>query len=391
MSTSEFMEFNDTRSKVEVWHNVQSALKVFQTSPLIVNPASISFSNKNEVFKLGQKSSIYSSPIKIVGDEIVGKEIIQESTGGKHYHYLTISKSCEYEQPSDTPSDIYHVMDISNVERLKVRVKNIAGFLMLVGPNDFPMHVLCSSLPEIDNKVYVHYSRELATKDIIAKLHLNDPAYGVSDSLKKILNSNLLLHYDDGEGVKQEMGEESGSEHDDFDEIFASEDKDGLSFDMTAMNDWSDSESVSEEEDSDEESDTDDEDESLGDPPWEQASSYGSFISQYGVFQPTSTLLSTRAYGQVESMPQSARRKLEHAIKIEKTVCINLPFATNNREYRSGPTGTGLSELISEIMSQNETDSAWSISYLRDCLVNSAVMMNSVKAVLKDDGDDEEW
>jgi len=261
----------------------------------------------------------------------VGREIIQESTGGKHFHFLTINKDCEYDTPSDTAKDVYRVLDISTVDRIRVRIKNTAGFLMLVGPDDFPLQVLCSSLPEIENKVYVHYSRELVTKDIIAKLDLNNISFGMSDSLKKILNSNLLLHYDDGEGVKEEMGEQSESEGDDFSDIFASNDDDGLSFDLGQMDDWSDH-SQSESESESEYDDEDSEDE-LEDPPWEKASSIGSFISQYGVFQPTSTLLSTRAYGQLDSLPQSARRKLEHAVRIEKTVCINLPFKTVNSEY----------------------------------------------------------
>jgi hypothetical protein len=288
------------------------------------------------------------------------------------------------------------MMDVHGNDRVQVGIKSIGGFLMLTAFGNFPIQVLCSSLPEATHEVFVHFNRFSITKELVSILGLDDLQSGVSDSLKKILNSNMLLHYEDEDekpfledNKKVEINEEN-----ELDRLLDSGQDDGLEFDLDDM--LAELNFLPEE---------------IGDPPpvsippddhddydldrseWLSSSQVGSYISQYGVFQPTSTLLSTRAYGQIKMVPQAARRNIPLAIRTEKTVCISLPFKTNEKAYASGPTGTGLTELVSELINNDSADSAWFISYLRDCLVNSSYVMMEVKEVLKEDSQeqDEDW
>jgi hypothetical protein len=336
---------------------------------------------------------------------VQGRETIYETRNGKFQHFNFLNKGTELKLPKSDDRDEYSMLDVTGVDRLLVTIRSVSGFLMLMTTDNYPIAVLCSSLPDIENKVYIHFGRYVVTKNIVSQLGLNDPLSGVSSALSKLLNANMMLYHDEVEEIDDETKirmDQATEESELLGMMFSASshlDDDGLDFDMDDMfaqlNEMEEDEPPDKEGLSVEEDTTDDE---LDNLPVKDAVSFwgtstaGSYVSQYGVFQPTSTLLATKSIGQLVYVPQSARRKLPLVVQVEKTVCINLPFKTEREAYASGPTGTGLTELLSEISNLDSVESSWLVSYLRDCLVNSQKVMMDVKDVLKEDEDaDEDW
>jgi len=404
MNTSEHLSFSDTRSKMEVWHAIYEATKGFDRSPLLIEPHRVNMNSNHEVFQLGSQSKIYSQPIRFDGNRVVGKEIIQEKVNGVHNHYYIMTSDVSYSIPDNTATDNYEMRDISELDKLPVIIRSVGGFLMLTTPDGYPIQVLCSAMPEANNKIYVHFDRFCLNKTIITQLGLNDPYSGLSDSILKILTSKMQLFHEE-EHIPAEVIEPDRDrdnlltilEHEDY-----IDDGDGFDFDMDDLLDALDQN----EEDLIDHLNTsilvpeneDHEDHEDEDPPISETSSYferssgvGSYISAYGVFHPTSTLLSTHAYGQLAFVPQALRRSIPGATRQGKTICLNLPFTTKASTYNSGVTGTGLTELLDELSNNDSVDAAWYISYIRDCIVSSVMMMNELPLVLAEGESDEEW
>lgn len=407
MDTSEFMSFSDVRSKMEVWHAIKDGVSDFQSTPLMIEPNKVNLNAHHEVFKLGGMSKIYSQPVRFTGDEVVGKEIIQEKVNGTHNHFYVMTKDVSYTIPEDTATDHYEMRDLSLIDKLPVKLKNMGGFLMMTTMDGYPIQVLCSSVPEINNKVYIHFERRLLTKDIITRLGLSDPYSGLSDSIRKILTDKMVLYHDEKSQNSTPPPERDNDVElmaDWLDYADSDDEEGGLSIEMDGLLDFLEDRVTSEqmgilpglEEPTD----------WLGDegPPSDNESehereesvvsripSVGSYVSAYGVFHPTSTLLSTKAYGQMSEVPQGFRRNIPLAVRTERSMVINLPFSTQAPAYSSGASGTGLTALLDELSAVDSTDSSWFVSYIRDCIVSSAVVMGEISIVMKESTEEEEW
>jgi hypothetical protein len=293
------------------------------------------------------------------------------------------------------------------VDKLPVKLKNMGGFLMMTTVDGYPIQVLCSSIPEINNKVYLHFERRLLTKDIITRLGLTDPYSGLSDSIKKILTDKMVLYHDEKSNDSTPPTEKDTDLElmtDWLDYAEEDDEEGGIDIDMDDLFDFLDDKVTAEEagilpslaappdiqhdEEEDQEGDIDDDHDGS---TISRQTSVGSYVSAYGVFHPTSTLLSTKAYGQMSEVPQGRRRTIPLALRTERTVVINLPFQTQQVAYSSGESGTGLTALLDELSSVDSTDSSWFVSYIRDCIVSSAVIMGEVNIVMKETSDSEEW
>jgi len=405
MGTTEFLTFSDTRSKMEIWHILFEVFSGKTGRKLVLSPHKIDFNRQHEVFKIGSLSSLYSNPLTPLGAEIIGKETIQEDASGCFNHYYFQTKEGDIRLPNATQHDTHNLLDVSSLDYVNVMIKNINGFLVLTTTNGFPISILCSSLPEHSNTVYLHFQQEFLTKDLINKLGLNNPYSGVSPALRKILYSNLMLFHEDEVVVDEHVSEQLDlreeqqlqEEMNHLQEI----DDDGLDFDFDdIMNDIFEME----DEIPTEPNIYDDyghgvlEEEEVGpqllgetSSVWSRPETTTSYISAYGVFQPTSTLMSTRAYGQLSLVPQNVRRSMKFKKKTERTYEIHLPFDTGEKFYESGPTGTGLTSFVADLSALETVDSVWYLSYIRDCLVNDPELMIAVKRVLETkDIDDEE-
>jgi len=393
-STTEMFTFGDSGSKLEVWHSMFKVQSQSSELPFVIDPQSISLPVINEVYQMGINSKIYFNSIMLKAGEVCGMEMIIEK-GDVFSHYITMFKDEGFQVPRSTAKDKYRLINISSLRHMKVRISTFAGFMVLATVQGHPMLVLTSGLPNEMSTVFVHFQPTFLTKKIANTLQIEDPMLGLSDPLLRVLSSKMSLYTeeplpveDDENNILSIIAGIEGYDNDDFevdmDDIFG-----GL--DDTKSESTEGSEIIDE---SDLEEEFDDDLESyVGDTytEWEEISRLSSYISSHGVFRPTSTLLGSFAHAQIRVVQLPERRKLKKARPKEKCYGLTLPFKTRQTEYASGSTGTGLTELLDELMNSDAADSSWYVSFLRDIIINSKFIMSEYFEFIKDAESDEDW
>jgi hypothetical protein len=403
-NTSDVMSFSSTRTKLEVWHALFKAQSVLNRPMYAIKPSEITLPRKADVYKMSNSMAIYVNPIEVRPGEVCGTEIIYERNGW-YKHYITIFDDVGFTPPRDTQLDKYCVLNVSSLDKMKVKISDQSGFLMLCTLRGHPISILCSGIPVNKELTYVHFSRTFLTQQIVDTLDLENPNFGMDSHLLKILAAKMDLYAQ--ENVQDVKTREPEPEEDleameadfaamglmddgldfssflDFKDIPEDDIVDSVEARQAAVNELDDDENPF---DWGEEPYVDPADKHI----WEDLENQTSYISSHGVFRPTSTLLATYAFGNISTTPGSIRRHLKNAIRQEKTYTLVLPFKCNKEDYASGPTGTGLTELLSELMNRDDADSSWCVSYLRDMILNDNLIMNDYIQWSKN-RDDEEW
>jgi len=403
-NTSEVMSFSSTRTKLEVWHALFKAQSVLKRPMFAIKPSEISLSRKSDVFKMSSSMAIYSNPIEVRPGEVCGTEIIYERSGW-YKHYITIFDDVAFTPPKDTNVDKYCVLNVSSLDKMKVKISDQSGFLMLCTLRGHPISILCSGIPVNKELTYVHFSRTFLTQQIVDTLDLENPNFGMDSHLLKILAAKMDLYAQENIDTIKTREPQPEEEFEQEEADFAAM---GLIDDGLDFSSFLDFEGIPEDDVIDNaesrqrqvnELDDDEDPFDWGEEPyvdpadkhvWEDLETQTSYISSHGVFRPTSTLLATYAFGNISTTPGSIRRHLKHAIRQEKTYTLVLPFKCNQEDYASGPTGTGLTELLAELMNRDDADSSWCVSYLRDMILNDNLIMTDYINWSKN-RDDEDW